>query len=306
MSLDEMIKQVEDFEQDRDTYNMDVSYPGFEFSKNRRNYQNILKRLKTIQLPNPEYFKYSNLSIEELKEYLSTILNKIFNSAFQREVESYNSILVLVNNPNCFDATLESETKNGISLPKKIYISNKMKSIQVASTAHEYMHALLAKYSTNSFNKVLSNYHYKELLSILIEYVTIYELSEYLKQEDLKSKHNIIRLNHDQVSIKAHEDNKSFGKTIELMNFSKDYINGIKKCIEYSEHNACGYIISDIYASRLFDFYQDDPKKLTSIWTSILHGEESIEGLLDYYGVSLRDQETSIRFQKRLEKASIK
>lgn len=306
MSLEEMLKQAQDYTQDQKKYGYEITYPGMEYGKNRKNFLNIIKRLKQVQLPDPSTFKYTSLSLSELKEYLSSILNKIFDREFNTEITSFNRMITLESIPNCFDSVLESEVYNGVSIPKKIHISNKIKSIQVASTAHEYMHALLSPYVTYSFNQVLSNYHYKELLSILTEYVTIYEISEILKLDDLQHKHEIIRLHNDQDNIKANEENKGLISTLEMMNFSPFVIEGIKTCVEYGEHNAYGYVLSDIYAYRLFYFYKDDPKKLLTIWKSIIHGEKSIQELLDYYGISLRDQETSLGFQKRLEKAVMK
>lgn len=303
MELYEMIKQTEDFEYDSKKYKYDLSYPELSFSKGNRNYNAIIKRLTTITLPNPENFKYTNLSLEELKEYLSSILNKIFDSTYSKEIEEYNSKIKLFKTSNPFDAMLETTITDSIDIPeiKHIHISDELVSIEVAATAHEYIHGLLSLYNTSRFNDVISNYHYKELLSILIEYITVYELSNLLKQNLLQNQHNIIRLSTDQAHIMASSENKALLYSNAIKGMSPSFINVYKRCVDYGEHNAFGCIISDIYSTRLFKLYQDDPKTLLNIFKSIIDGQKSIKDLLSFYNISMRDTETYITFNERLQ-----
>lgn len=300
MELTEIIETAVLFEKAQKEYSYDMSYPEFNFSRGIKNYNTIIKRLKNIELPDPSTFKYSHLSLEELTTYLNTILNKIFDNRYADQLEKYNSIIELNSIQNPFDATLETSINEGISKIEKIHISDKLASIQVVSTAHEYIHAFLAKYNTHLYNQVLSNYHYKELLSILIEYITVYELSNLFKNELLEEKHNIIRLHDNQEHILSSEENKRLEPIIKVRNYPITY-SMYKKILDYTEHSDFGYITSDIYATRLFELYKDDSKTLLSIYKAIIDGTKSIDDLLKYYSISLRDKETVNIYYKRLD-----
>lgn len=299
--MEEIIKQVSDFEYDCNRYGYNTYYSEFEFSRGLRNYTNITRRLKGLNLPNPNTFLYTKLTIEELKEYLKNILNKIFDSQYAEEIETYNHLITLEPIADPFDATLETDIIEDHPVIKKFHISDQLASIEIVATAHEYIHALLAKYSTYQFNKVLSNIHYKELLSLLIEYISTYELSEWLKKDDLSEKQDIIRLHTDQQHVLSQEENKAFLASLRKESISPIVIRNVQKCVAYAEHNAFGYITSDIYATRLFEYYKEDPKTLLSFYKAIIDGQKSINDLLKFYGISLRDNNTMNAFTKRLE-----
>jgi hypothetical protein len=253
-------------------------------------------------LPNPLEFQYTNLTLEQLTHYISLILNKIFDNAYAEQIKEYNSKINLFRTHNPFDAILETKitTKDDCEIVK-FHISKELASIQVVSTSHEYIHGLLSKCNTHRFNSVYSNYHYKELLSILIEYISVYELSKLLKQDILIDQHNIIRLSTDKDHILASEENKAFMYTPLVKQLPKTFINNYKRCIAYDEHNSFGYIISDIYATRLFELYKDNPKTILTIFKSIIDGQKNIKDLLDYYDISIRNQDTYLCFNKRID-----
>lgn len=305
MEFEEMLKQVMDFEHDLHRYNYNNAFQEFSFSRGLKNYQNIIKRLKSINLPDPNTFKYTTLSLDELKEYLTTILNKIFSSKYSDIIEEYHQMISLEPISNPFDAILEKEIIDDTAIIKKFHLSSKLASIEVAATAHEYIHALLAKYTTFKFNDILSNIHYNELLSILIEYITIYELSKILKKDQLTEKHNIIRIHNCQEQAISDEENHFLlPKLKKRLSFDPFVSDGIDKSLSYSSHNSFGYIISDIYAYQLFNFYLDDPKTLINIFTAIIDGENSIDNLLKYYNISLRNKDLVADYTKRLAKLS--
>lgn len=299
IGFDEGLCQADWFYMDSEKYGYDITFPELQFSKGTRNYNRILKRLTEINLPNPALFKYSTLTLPELKEYLITILTKILGPEYKEELKIFNDLIKKGFRENPFDAALETTIENDIVTLKKIHISRELASIQVVSTAHEYIHALLAKYNTYEYNKVLSNIHYKELLSILIEYISCYELSQILKEEKLQEKHNIIRLFANQQHAEEHSEcqNQSI-----LLNKKSGMINNeYKKYLAYENHNSFGYITSDIYATKLFELYQDDPKTILMFVKRIIEGEKSIKELLTFYNVSLNNPETISSYNKRLE-----
>ncbi len=301
--LEAILKQTKDFETDCRLYNYDTTYQEFKFSRGAKVYNNILKRLKEIKLPDPKTFQYTTLTIEELKSYIQEILDKIFSSRYTNTISEYNDLITLEEIPNAFEATLESDVQGDTHIIKKFYLSNKLASIEIVAAAHEYIHALLSKHITTNFNRVISNIHYRELLSILIEYITIYELSELLKQDKLETKHNIIRIQNCQDHARTLEENHQLLIYTNKVLQNPELVSGIKQCITYAEHNAFGYIVSNIYALKLFTYYQDDPQSLISFFTAIIDGEQSISNLLKYYNLDLRNKETLEPFNLRLEKA---
>ncbi len=299
MAFEQLLLTAEQFEEDVKKFGYDTRFLELEFSRGTKNYNNILKRLKTLKLPNPSTFKYSTLTLEEFKEYLSTILNKIFSDAYAKEISHYNSILSLHNISNPFDAALETTLTGDTFSIQKIHISKDLASIELVATAHEYIHGLLSKYNGFQYNSILSNIHYKELLSLLIEYISVYELSELIKGEQLIEKQNIIRLSTDREHIIAGESNRALLSAAKAQKSPLQI--PIQKCLNYAEHSDFGYLVSDVYATRLFELYQDDPKTLLTIYKSILDGQKSINDLLNFYGVSLRDNATTMAFYKRMD-----
>ncbi len=194
----EAIRDVNDFFEDISRYGFNHEFSEFNFSRGQKSYENILKRLEKIELPNPLDLKYQVLSLEELSKILLEILCKIFGNEFKEKFEYFNSLLVLKNIEDPFDAIVETELKGENQVPCAIYISSKCYSIQVASTAHEYIHGLLSPYDTTLFNSKINNVHYKELLPIIVEYIVCYELSKLFKSDNLELRHDLIRIYHNQ------------------------------------------------------------------------------------------------------------
>ena len=177
----EAIQQAYDFKMDTKRFGYDTSFKELSFSKGNKNYNRILKKLEEITLPDPSIFTYSTLTLDELKSLLSEIMIKILGEHHTSEIEYLNSLLYPTRTSEMFDSILEEEIVGHDFIPKRIHINRQLATIQVASTGHEYIHALLSKYKGHNFNKVLTNIHYNELLSILTEYIIIYELSQMLK-----------------------------------------------------------------------------------------------------------------------------
>lgn len=288
-----------DFYQDAERFGYDINFTELEFSKAKRNYERILKRLREITLPNPATFKYTTLTIEELKELLTLLLTKILGPEYKNQFEEYNGLLKEERLTNPFDSAVEVDIEKPIPKVDNIYISKEKSSIQVVSTGHEYIHALLAKYDTTEYTRVLSNIHYKELLSILMEYILCYELSQILKEDKLIEKHNVIRLSHNQEHAIEHEGTQDLEKMSRRYSFLLP--DQLKLYMAYENHLSFGYITSDIYATQLFKYYQEDPKTALMYIKGIIDGEKSIKELLKHYNIALNNPETFATYNKRLD-----
>jgi len=298
----EAIQQAYDFKMDAKKFGYDTSFKELSFSKGNRNYARILKKLEEVTLPHPSLFKFNKLSIEELKSLLTEIMIKVLGDNYHSQIEYLNSLLYPTRTSEMFDSILELETDGENFIPKRIHINRELATIQVASTGHEYIHALLCKYKGHNYNKVLTNIHYSELLSILGEYIIVYELSEMLKDESLKEQHSIIRAKHDKDQAKEHQTTDKIKAQLNKLKLDRDTIECFKLYFDYEPHNSFGYIVSDIYSRRLLNLYQDDPKTLLCLLRSIINGEKSIQNLLKFYDLSLTNIPTIETFNKELSK----
>lgn len=296
----EAIQQAYNFKMDAATYGYDLSFKELQFSKGNRNYSRILKKLEEITLPDPSVFQYSNLTLEELKALLTEIMVKILGENYSNEIKGLNNMLYPTRTSEMFDSILEEEIVGNDFVPKRIHINRQLATIQVASTGHEYIHALLAKYKGHNFNKVLSNIHYNELLSIITEYLIVYELSVILKDESLKEKHSVIRAKHDKDQATEHNATEKLKGQITKVKLDRMTLDQLRLYFDYESHNSFGYIISDIYARRLLTLYQDDPQVLLSIIRHIISGEKSIKDLIKYYDLSLTNIPTIETFNQEI------
>lgn len=301
----EAVQQAYNFKVDAQTYGYDISFRELAFSKGNRNYNKILKRLEEVKLPNPEQFKYNNLTLEELKELLSEIMIKILGENHASEITYLNGLLHPTRTSEMFDAITEEEIVAHEFVPKRIHINRQLATIQVASTGHEYIHALLSKYKGHNFNKHLTNIHYNELLSVLTEYVIVYELSQILKDKSLREKHSILRAKHDKDHALEHKAADELSTKLHKAVLDRHTLEALKLYLDYESHNSFGYILSDIYSRRLFTMYQDDPQVLLTILRHIISGEKSIQDLLKYYDLSLTNIPTIETFNTALNQINL-
>ena len=301
----ETVQQAYNFKVDAQTYGYDISFRELAFSKGNRNYNKILKRLEEVKLPNPEQFKYNNLTLEELKELLSEIMIKILGENHASEITYLNGLLHPTRTSEMFDAITEEEIVAHEFVPKRIHINRQLATIQVASTGHEYIHALLSKYKGHNFNKHLTNIHYNELLSVLTEYVIVYELSQILKDKSLREKHSILRAKHDKDHALEHKAADELSTKLYKAVLDRHTLEALKLYLDYESHNSFGYILSDIYSRRLFTMYQDDPQVLLTILRHIISGEKSIQDLLKYYDLSLTNIPTIETFNTALNQINL-
>lgn len=296
-------KAVYDFFEDIELNNRNHDFTETEYNRGKKNYERIVKRLETITLPDPYQLKFQTLSTREIKEYIIELMCKIFGSSYKDKIEENNRLIRIAPINKYFDAITESNLQGNIRVPKTIYISNKCFSIQVVSTSHEHIHCMLAPYETDLYNSIIGNIHYHELLPIIVEYIICYELSQILKEEDLETKHRIIRLDHGKNLATERRASQLLDSKIRSINSASG--NFMKKYIEYQEHNAFGYIISDMYALHLLDIYKDNRDTIISIIKSIIAGEKSIKDLINFFNLSLTNMDIITKYNQNIDQISL-
>lgn len=268
------------------------------FSRGKKNYERLQKRLSTIQLPDPSTFKYLKISLEELKDTLAIILEKVLGKELHNEIQNIISIIELQKIKDPFDSVLAQKRVDDIYIPQRIIMSDKLASIEIVSGAHEAMHYLLLPYSIKEYNRVFNNMHYHELPSILLEYIICYELSHIYENDQLVEKHDIIRTFHNkQQSI----EDISTGN---IAHITKTKMSNLllQGYIEYEPHNAFTYIVSDIYSNQLYQYYLESPNKIIEFLTKLIKGETSIEDILNYYNINLNNGSTIENYNLKLNR----
>lgn len=294
----EALKTACDYVDDMQKFGYNHDFTEISFNHGQKVYNRIFKTLSESQLPNPENFKYSSLTLEELKEYLLTILTKILGPNYYNQIVEYNKMLKLEKRQNPFDATLETKYQNGIWIPSCFHISKDLATIEVISTAHEYIHGLLSKYMTTNYNSVLTNIHYKEFLSILVEYITCYILSTIMPQEKLEYKQRVNRLYAEHLMTLESLETKKLAILLRQLPSTRPDVILFQKYVTFDEHKTYGYIISNIFSNRLLELYFEDEQNLLKFIRNILAGEKSIKDLIKYYNLSLSKEETTKPYQE--------
>lgn len=293
-------KTVSDFFYDINRYHYNHEFDELSYSRAKKNYERILKRLYELNLPDPKLFKYTCLTLQELLETLQSLMIKILGNDYKSEIESMSKLIKTYKIDDYFDSVIEEEPKGKIMTPINIYISNRLYNIQVASTGHEYMHGLMSRYKGVNFNNHFSNIHYNELLSILMEYILCYELSELLKDKTIIDKHEVIRASHAHAQSKELLDIRALSADIRKSSLPETEF--YKRYSEYQEHNAYTYILSDIYSTHLIEYYLEDKETLIKLMKSVLNGEKSLIELIKYYGISLRNNDTLRLYNEQIER----
>ena len=113
-------------------------------------------------------FSYNRVRLKEIKNFLKVILVKVLGDKHEALIENLINMIKVNPNISIFAGDLESDLENGIYIPKKIYISKELVSIEVVVGANVIMRALLDFFITKDFNHVIGNIHYKEELNILM------------------------------------------------------------------------------------------------------------------------------------------
>ncbi len=308
-------QSVEAFLDDINRLKYNSEFAELSFSRGKKNYERILTYLNSLELPNPNTFRYQTVSFDELKQILYELMIKILGENFKNKLDQLSQLIRLRDLPY-FNSTVDEQfiyqdrygqiIKNSTSAAsismktKAIYISNQLYTIQVSSTGHEYTHALQSQFKGDKFNNTFTNIHYNELLSILVEYILSYELSKMLNDPNIVSSHEVIRIHHDHEQARELHDSRALSVQLNRAkypanSFYRDYVT-------YQEHNAFTYIIGDIYSVHLLELYKDDNQSINGLIRAILKGEKSLLELIKHYDLSLRNAETIDLYKKQIER----
>ena len=227
------------------------------------------------------------------------ILNKLFDNTYESEVDRLTNTIKLRRTDNPMDAALEEIYYQDQQTGERIHISDKISTIGIVALAHEIIHALLSKYNGEEYNKHLNNIHYKELLSVIVEYIVCYEISKTF-HDDLSTKQRINRFFVANNNVIEQERMKDIIKLVPPILLPQYQIYD-----EYVNHNTFGNIVTDAYGRRLLDLYKDDPSTLLKLIKEIIDGDKQVRDLIKYYHLSLTDKPTIYGYYESLDEITV-
>lgn len=286
----DLLDEVDEYKYQVESLYYDNSFREFEFSRGQKNYDRIIKRLKSINLPEPKLIISESIDIEEFKHYVVTILRKILGDKYEDDIKIAKTFI----NPQSYSMPTDVVTKYkdivGISMPYEFTVSDKLNYIQLAQVINSEITVLLRPLYQN-FIHTIANIHYQRFPGIIATYVAIYELSKLLKQEKL---------------ITSYEDYYIYNDIGYAKDKGKEIIDALpeyrhKDLIEHNEHNKFSFLISDIYSTSLIGKYLEDENDFLARYKMMIEGSISIPDYLDYYGLSLKEKNVTLKYLNKVD-----
>lgn len=287
----ELLDEVDGYKYEVNELHYDNSYREFEFSKGKRNFDSIIKRLQSINIPDPEDLLSKTMELDEFKEYLATILRIILGEKYKDDIRIAKAFV----NPKDYhtksDVNIKYKDIAGIMTPSEFVVSDELNNIQLANVVNSEISVLLKPLYEN-FASTIANIHYRRLPGIIATYIAIYELSKLLKQENLITEYEDYSVYYNS------EYAKDSG--IELVEALPKFRQ--KDLYEHNEHNKFGLILSDIYSTALIEKYLEDEEAFLKQYRSMIEGSTSIPDYLAYYGLNLRDKNITLKYINKIDR----
>lgn len=286
----DLLDEVDEYKRQVNSLHYDNSFREFEFSRGQRNYDEIVKRLQCVNLTAPEILLSKPLDLEEFKNYVVIILRKILGDKYEDDIRIAKSFI----NPKSYSIHADVKTiyKNirGISTPCEFVISDNLNHIQLANVVNSEITVLLRPLYQN-FSRTIANIHYQKLPGIIATYIAIYELSKILKQEKI---------------ISDYEDYYIYNDSKYAKDSGKEIIDALPQyrhndLIDHNMHNKFSFLISDIYTTILIEKYLEDETGFLNKYKMMLEGKISIPEFLDYYGLTLKDKNITLKYLNKVD-----
>ncbi len=227
-------------------------------------------------------------SVLELADYsFISILPK-----YWKTILKYDGLLYSHDDFPFYTANFEYRvTKKGKIRLHQIALSSDINEYTPGVINHEKMHALMMK-------KIhLSNFPiiYMELLSILMQKITNYQVEKVLNISTIHIMDEIIRAFENQQHLSILVD---IFKDIDL---EKESVNN-HFVYQFLNLKANDYLLSDWYSDILMEYYLIDFKTLQKKLFQLFSNEITIQELLNYYDVSLDHKNFIPNIEKKLAK----
>lgn len=286
----DLLDEVDEYKYQVKSLQYDNNFREFEFSRGKKNYDRIVKRLQSINLPESQIILSESIDIEEFKNYVVTILRKILGDKYEDDIRIAKTFI----NPKSYSIQTDVATKyrdiRGISIPYEFAISDKLNYIQLAQVINSAITVLLKPLYQN-FAHTIANIHYRRFPGIIATYVAIYELSNLLNQDKLITSYEDYYIYNDIGYAKD--------KGKEIIDMLPEYRH--KDLLEHNEHNKFGFLVSDIYSTSLIEKYLEDENGFLTKYKMMFEGEMSVPNYLDYYGLNLKEKNVTLKYLNKVD-----
>ena len=195
-------------------------------------------------------------------------------------------------------------------------IPNAHKTSSIITLVHEFIHFHCSKQNI-TFNKKM---YYEEILSIYAEKLAIYYLTRLNIEPNFMRKIEETRLESIVWHYKVHPNEINFAiasyQTAKKHIYIPEYrlfveqaeknlpwirsASTTKTTLQYKENMAASYGLGYLYAESLLKKYFDSPTLTEDKIKKVLVGEESIQKLLDYFGINANNDEVYENVNQKL------
>lgn len=261
-----------------------------EVIKNNEMVKNLFSKYLLLDIvSDAKVITPEKMELKEIIELANNIFILLFPS-YKTEILKYDDLIYFYDDfPisfSCFDYQISD---SNVIVPDEIELSSNFNEYSIGVINHEKMHVLmLEKVLLKKFPGI-----YMELLSMLIQ-----KISNYVVETETNSKKTILI-----DSIIRATDNQQQINTLDYLqeiDLSSESANSYF-VFQYLNLKANDYLISEWYSELLFKYYMDDSKKLILKLNEVLTNEISIQELLNYYQVSLDNNELFSCMNNKLE-----
>lgn len=229
------------------------------------------------------------LEQQEVFELANHILISLLPNYKSRILE-YDSLLCTYPNlsiqGSCY--YYEISKKNGI-VPIEIQIPEKMTEYTIGEINHEKTHTLVMDMISLKQFPVI----YLELLSMLIQKITNYEVERKLGTNTTHIIDNVVRTIDNSKGISILDILKDIPFELEDINNRFVY--------QYLNIKANDYLISDWYSDLLFEFYILEPKQIKIELDQIFSNKMSLDQMLNNHQINLQNKSLLPSIQKKIE-----
>lgn len=286
----DLLDEVDAYKYDVEVLHRDNSFREFEYSRGQKNYDSIIRRLKSIDIPEPEVLLSKTIELEEFKEYFVTILRIILGEKYEDDIRIAKTFITPKDYSHNVDVKTGYKDIRGISTPCEFVVSKNLNHIQLAHIINSEITVLLRPLYKD-FAHTITNIHYQRFPGIIATYIAIYELSKILKSENLIGDYEQLYISDDSIQAK----NKYEEIIYALPKFRQ------KDVLEHYEHNRFSFLVSHIYSTSLIEAYLNDEVEFFKKFRTMIAGEISIPDYLDYYGLNLKDKNVTLKYLNKVD-----
>lgn len=224
---------------------------------------------------------------------VSNLANDIFISLlpnYQSRILEYDDLLYLYSDFSfsescyCYDVSEENKV-----IPQQIQIPESMTEYSIGMINHEKTHTLVM--DTILLNQFPSMYF--ELLPMLIQKITNYEVEQKLRMNQIHTIDDIIRT----IDNSKHISVLDIFQTIEIEKESLDNL----LIYQYLNLKANDYLISDWYSDLLFQIYLLDSQIIKKELNRVFSNQITLQQMLDYHQIELSNNFLIPTIQKKLK-----